>query len=226
MSRHPSSRTLMLVLGLTMSAFGLVAAEGAETGKTIKKCQDATGRWHYGDTASAACATSKITVMSDEGVTKRVIAAPPTEQELREREANQEAQEAAKKKADDQAKKDALLLSSYGVEDDITYIRDRKIAQIEATIKASEQTLAPLRAALTRMEAQVADDGKSGKPDETAVKNIEMTKAQIARHEAAIADKRKEQAAIRMEYDQDLARYRELKKQPQNKAPVATTVKK
>ena len=226
MSRHPSSRTLMLVLGLVMSAVGLVAAEAAETSKTIKKCQDATGRWHYGDTASAACATSKITVMSDEGVTKKVIAAPPTEQELREREANQEAQEAAKKKADDQAKKDALLLSSYGVEDDITYIRDRKIAQIEATIKASEQTLTPLRAALARMEAQVAGEGKSGKPDETALKNIEMTKAQIARHEAAIADKRKEQAAIRVEYDQDLARYRELKKQPQNKAPVATTVKK
>jgi hypothetical protein len=226
MSRHPSSRTLMLIIGLAMSAFGPVAAEAAQTNKTIKKCQDATGRWHYGDTASAACATSKITVLNDEGITKKVIAAPPTEQELREREANQEALEAAKKKADDQAKKDALLLSSYGVEDDITYIRDRKIAQIEATIKASEQTLAPLRAALARMEAQVTDESKAGKPDQAAMKNIELTKAQIARHEAAIADKRKEQEAIRKEYDQDLARYRELKKQPQNKTPAAATVKK
>lgn len=215
----------MLVLGLAMSVFGLVTAAGAETGKTIKKCQDATGRWHYGDTASAACATSKITVISDEGITKKVIAAPPTEQELKEREANKEALEAAQKKADDQAKKDALLLSSYGVEDDITYIRDRKIAQIEATIKASEQTLAPLRAALARMEAQVADENKSGKPDATAVKNVELTKAQIARHEAAIADKRKEQEATRKEYDQDLARYRELKKQQTNKTPAAATVK-
>lgn len=222
MLRHPSSRTLILFLSLAVSAAGLQAAQAAQT---IKKCQDATGRWHYGDTASAACATSKITVISDEGITKKVIAAPPTEQELKEREANKEALEAAQKKADDQAKKDALLLSSYGVEDDITYIRDRKIAQIEASIKANEQTLAPLRAALARMEAQVADENKSGKPDATAVKNVELTKAQIARHEAAIADKRKEQEATRKEYDQDLARYRELKKQQTNKTPAAATVK-
>ena len=223
MLQNPLFRTLALALGLALSAFG---PQTAQANQTIKKCQDATGRWHYGDTAAADCARSKVTVMTDEGVTKKVIAAPPTEQELKEREANKEALEAAQKKADDQAKKDALLLSSYGVEEDITYIRDRKIAQIEASIKASEQTLTPLRAALTRMQAQVADESKSGKPDETAVKNVEMTKAQIARHEAAIADKRKEQAAIRVEYDQDLARYRELKKQPQNKAPAAATVKK
>ena len=223
MLRNPSSRTLILAFGLVLSAFGPHAAQAVQT---IKKCQDATGRWHYGDTASAECARSKITVMSDEGITKKVIAAPLTEQELREREANKEVQETAQKKADEQAKKDALLLSSYGVEDDITYVRDRKIAQIEAFIKASEQTLKPLRAALTRMEAQVTDESKSGKPDEAAVKNIELTKAQIARHEAAIADKRKEQEAIRVEYDQDLVRYRELKKQQTSKAPAGAPVKK
>jgi len=225
MLHNPLSRTpsLVFALGLALSALG---AQAAPLGQTIKKCQDPTGRWHYGDSAAEECAKSKITVMTDEGVTKKVIAAPPTEQELKEREANKEAQETAQKKADEQAKKDALLLSSYGVEDDITYVRDRKIAQVEAFIKASEQTLTPMRAALARMEAQVADESKSGKPDETTVKNIELTKAQIARHEAAIADKHKEQEAIRAEYDQDLARYRELKKQQTNKAPAAATVKK
>lgn len=223
MLRNPSSRTLILALGLALSAFGPHAAYAVQT---IKKCQDATGHWHYGDTASAECARSKITVMSDEGITKKVIAAPPTEQELKERETNREVQETAQKKADEQAKKDVLLLSSYGVEDDITYVRDRKIAQIEAFIKASEQTLTPMRAALARMEAQMADESKSGKPDETTVKNIELTKAQIARHEAAIADKHKEQEAIRAEYDQDLVRYRELKKQQTGKAPGVAPVKK
>ncbi|HYA38151.1 MAG TPA: hypothetical protein VEI74_07800 [Candidatus Methylomirabilis sp.] len=222
MSRHPSSRTLILALGLALSAVG---PQTGQASQTIKKCQDATGRWHYGDTAAEECAKSKITVMNNEGITKKVIAAPPTEQELKEREANKEVQETAQKKAEEQAKKDTLLLSSYGVENDITYVRDRKIAQIEAFIKASEQTLTPMRAALARMEAQVADESKSGKVDEIAVKNIELTKAQITRHEAAIADKRKEQDAIRVEYDQDLARYRELKKQQQSRAPAAAAKK-
>jgi hypothetical protein len=220
MPQYPSPRPVIACLGLLAIAFAVTAATAAQT---IKKCQDATGRWHYGDTASAACANSKITVMTEEGITKKIIAAPPTEQELKQREASQAAEEAARKQAEEQAKKDALLLSSYGVEDDITYVRDRKIAQIESSIQASEQTLKPLRAALARMQAQLAEESKSGKPDPTMEKNIEITKAQIARHEAAIAEKRKEQEAIRAEYAQELARYRELKKRPPGQQPAAAT---
>jgi len=198
----------MLALGLSLPAFSAHATKGI----TIKKCQDATGMWHYGDTAADECAKSKITVMTEEGTTKKVIAAPPTEEELRQRAAHQEAEDAARQKAEEQAKKDALLLSTYGGENDITYIRDRKIAQIESTIKASEDTLKSLRAALSRMEAQAASEPKGGKDDKTVLKNIEMTRAQIARHESLIADKRQEQEAMRKQYAEELVRYREIKK--------------
>ena len=40
-----------------------------------------------------------------------------------------------------------------------------------------------------------------------------MTRAQIARHESLIADKRQEQEAMRKQYAAELERYRELKKQ-------------
>src|SRR4030067_3391439 len=206
----------LLALGLLLTVSGAHAA----TGKTsaIKKRQEATGMWHYGDTAAEECAKSKVTVISKKGTTKTVIAAPPTEKELKEREAQRESIEAEQARAAEQRRKDALLLSTYGVEEDIVYIRDRKIAQIEASIKASEQTLKPLRAALARMEAQAAEDGKDPKTAETAKKNIEMTQAQIARHEAAIALKRQEQETLRQQYAAELERYRELKK----KAPTTT----
>ena len=208
---------LMLVLGLSLPAINAHAAKG---GMTIKKCQDATGMWHYGDTAADECAKSKITVMTEEGTTKKVIAAPPTAAELKERAAHQEATDAARQKAEEQAKKDELLLATYGGESDITYIRDRKIAQIESSIKASEDTLKSLRAVLQRMETRSGDDAKGGKGgvDETTLKNIEMTKAQIARHESLIAQKRQEQDAMRKQYAEELKRYRELKKQQVTKA--------
>ena len=205
--------TLTLAWGLSLLTVGIYA----DTGATIKKCKDATGQWHYGDTAADECAQSKITVMTDEGTTKKVIAAPPTAQELKEREARQEVEEVEHKKADEQARKDALLLSTYGAENDIIYIRDRKIAQVETTIKASEETLKSLRAALTRMEAQAADESKSG-VDKSTTKNIELTKAQIARHEGVIAEKRQEQEALRKQYAEELQRYRELKKQQSTKS--------
>ncbi len=213
----------LLVLGFLLPAIG---AHAADTGPTIKKCKDATGQWHYGDSAAQECAKSKITVMSEEGTTKKVIAAPPTEQELKEREARQETEAAEQQRAVDQAKKDALLLSTYGGEDDINYIRDRKIAQIETSIKASEETLKTLRAALVRMEAQAADEGKGDKAaDQSALKNIEQSKKQIARHEGVVAEKRMEQEALRKQYANEMERYREIKKTQTTKAP-ATTVKK
>ena len=217
MLRNKSVSILLLALALCLPVAGAFAATKDQT---IKKCKDATGRWHYGDTAAEECAMSKITVMSDEGMTRKVIAAPPTEQELKEREARKEVEETEQQRAKDQAKKDALLLSTYGVEEDIIYIRDRKIAQVESSIKASEETLKTLRAALTRMEAQAADEEKSGKADPSTAKNIEQTKKQIARHESVVADKRGEQDALRKQYTAELERYRELKKSQISKPPA------
>lgn len=206
----PKTLACLLALGLFLSGAGAHAASGKSS--TIKKCQDATGKWHYGDTAAEDCARSKVTVITEKGTTKSVIAAPPTEAELKEREAQRETIEAEQARAAEQARKDTLLLSTYGVEDDIIYIRDRKISQVEASIKASEETLKPLRAALARMEAQAVEESKDPKAAEATVKNIETTRNQIARHETAIAAKRQEQEALRQQYTEELQRYRELKK--------------
>ncbi len=204
-----------IVHSLVFSLGVLLACAAHAENSTIKKCKDATGRWHYGDSAAEECAKSKITVLNEEGMTKKVIAAPPTEAELKERELKKEETEKEHLQAQEQAKKDALLLSTYGGENDITYIRDRKIAQIETSVKASEETLKTLRAALKRMEIQAADESKKNDKSDAAstTKNIEQTQAQIARHEGVIAEKRKEQDAVRTQYAAELQRYRELKNQ-------------
>jgi hypothetical protein len=200
----------LMTLSLLLPGPGAHAAPDGMS--SIKKCQDATGKWHYGDTAAEECSRSKVTVITEKGTTKSVIAAPPTEAELKAREEQRETIEAEQARATERARKDTLLLSTYGVEDDIIYIRDRKIAQIETSVKASEETLKPLRAALARMEAQAADEGKDAKTAETTAKNIEMTRNQITRHEGAIVTKRQEQEALRKQYTGELERYRELKK--------------
>jgi len=202
---------LPLTIGLILIVSGSQAADKVHS---IKKCQDATGHWHYGDTAAEECTKSKITVITEQGTTKKVIAAPPTQEELKAQEARRGAVAEEKKQAEEQARRDALLLTTYGVESDIVYVRDRKIAQIESLIKASAETLKSLQGALTRMEAQAADEGKGGKEgaDKSTAKNIEQTRAQMTRHEAAIAAKRKEQEELRQLYAKELERYRELKK--------------
>jgi hypothetical protein len=218
---HPSLLAAVAAVAALAAALA-PAAPAAEKGPKITKCQDATGKWHYGDSAAAECARSKITVMSEKGVTRKEIAAPPTEAELKEREARREEEERARVSAEDQKKKDALLLVTYGHEDDIIFVRDRKLAQVDAVIKGSEGTLGSLRAVLTRLEKQAEEEQKGGKPvSPETTKQIEQTRRQMAGRESEIAAKRKEQDDIRRQADADLQRYRELKKESAKAAPAA-----
>lgn len=201
--------TLVSVAGLLLMA----TADAQTTGKKINKCQDPDGKWHYGDNAASACAKSKVEILSTEGIKKHEIAAPPTEAELADRERRKDELAREKRSAEDMLKRDKILLSTYGHEDDIVLVRDRKLAQIEATIKASNDTLNSLRGALGRMEAQKSseDENKDAKGAAQTEKGIIQTKAQIERHEAVVTQRRKEQEHLRKQYAEELERYRELK---------------
>lgn len=210
--------TLVLLLLGFVPAPSATAAE--PVGRLIRKCQDATGKWHYGDIADEACAKSKITEINQKGIQKKEIAAPPTEQELKERELRKDEFERERKRAEENQHRDDLLLSTYGHADDISYTRDRKLAQLENSIKASDETLKSLHALLKRLETQASEESRGGKvaPPQTA-KDIAQTKSQIANHEAAVQNKRQEQEAVRKQAAADLERYRELKKAPAPKNP-------
>lgn len=198
------------VIVASMLAMTLTAAHAASpsTGPKINKCQDITGKWHYGDTAAEGCARSKVTVINDQGITTDEIAPPPTAADLQK--LSDEAAQA--ERAKEQTKQDELLLSSYAHEADILYVRDRKLSQIEASIKAGLETLKSLHAALARSEANAAEEQKTSKGiSQSTHQTLEQTRAQITRHEAAIAARKKEQDLVRARAETDLARYRDIK---------------
>lgn len=208
----------LLALVAALAALPAHGAPADDTKAKIRKCQDATGRWHYGDTAAEECARSKVTVISDQGIKRKEIAAPLTDAELKKREADQTAEQKAK----EQAKRDEILLSTYAHEADILYVRDRKLAQLEHSIKASQETVNSLKAALARQEAQAAAEQKAGGVTEQTAKAVEQTRLQVQKHEAAIAKKREEQEALKTQAQADLERYRELKGAPRRAAVPPT----
>lgn len=184
---------LTILLGLIVISLQAEAAR-------IKKCQDADGMWHYGDRAAEACAKSKIIEMSTEGHKTGEVDAPPTAEELKVFEEQKKRDEERKKAEAEQARKDALLLSIYGHENDIIYVRKRKVSQVEHSIKANKETLTTLEKTLERQIKQKAEE-----------KNIEHTKSQIKRVQDAIKQKRVEQKEIEAKYNKELIRYREIK---------------
>ena len=207
---------------ICLCAAGVASAAGPKSKNTnIQKCQDAAGTWHYGRTAADECTESKIIEMDKRGLTRNVIAAPPTERDLKKRQQMEEEKQREEQKIAEQKRRDQVLLGMYGHEDDIILVRDRKLTQLEYSIKANEDTVAALRSALKRLETQAADEEKTGKGvSEQTEMGIKRTKAQIANHEAVIAAKREEQKTLRAQFAADLERYRELKHSAS--APPAT----
>ncbi|MDX1488699.1 MAG: hypothetical protein R3268_10900 [Acidiferrobacterales bacterium] len=201
----------MLMVSMPFMAAPVYAAGSGGSGK-IKKCKDSQGKWHYGDRAAEECERAKIIELSNRGVKRGEVKAPPTAEELKEREKRKAELEKERQSAEEQARRDQQLLATYGHEQDIIYIRDRKLEQLEYTINAAETTIKPLRAALERMEAQAIKAKQNGRDVPTDLGNkIDRTRAQIVRHESMIANKQKEQDAIARQAEKDLQRYRELK---------------
>ncbi len=207
---------VLLAALLPMFATPGDAAQKFHSDTKIKKCQDASGKWHYGDEAAEECARTGIIELSPAGIKTGVIKAPPTPEEVQQREQQQAELEEARKRAEEQARRDEQLLATYGHEKDIIYIRDRKLAQIEYTISAASETMKPLRAAMSRMQAEAGKIRERGREVPADLSSqITKTQAQIIRHEAMIATKRREQEAITQQAEADLERYRELKTQQQ-----------
>ena len=216
MRNTPFLLAVVLTLGLSALTAGVDAAK-------IKKCQDAEGKWHYGDRAADACERSKVIEMSNQGLRTKVIDAPLTEEQLQNRATDQAEAEAERKRAVEQARRDRQLLATYGHENDIIFIRDRKLAQLESSIAATTETVRPLGAALKRMEAEAADITTKGKKvPQPLTTQILKTRQQIVRHEGATDKRRNEQDAIRQQADADLQRYRELKADPAQSSASTT----
>ncbi len=204
-------------LGLVGTALdGFAADPPANKGK-IKKCQDAAGRWHYGDTADEQCSQSKVIEINKRGIETKEIAAPLTEEERKARELEQAEQEKEAQLAAERKRQDKILLGTYASEADITTMRDRKLAEIDVQIRGSQGTLKTQQDALARLQAKTKAEG-GGKPaSEQTLASVAKTEAAIAKQQAFIQTKQPEQETVKQKFQADLERYRQLKTKPAEK---------
>lgn len=199
------------IAALCFLSIALIPLTGFAGGSfVIKKCRGANGEWYYGDTADRACARSKVIEINNAGIKTKELAAPLTPAQLVKHKK-------AERKARAQARRDRILLSMYGDAKDITYVRNRKIADIKNLISGENDTLKSLAATLPRLEAQESAEASTDKAAaaSTAVV-IADTKAQIATHEANIKNDEQAITQVRKQAASDLIRYRKLRGIPQS----------
>lgn len=120
----------------------------------ITKCQDAEGKWHYGDIAVEACKNSKITILNDRGFIKDEQYPPKTPGQLKaeaEEQALLDAEEAIKKA---EVEERLRILSIYETEDDIDRQRDNQLNSVNSNLDVHNAYLKAMEARVLRYEAK------------------------------------------------------------------------
>jgi len=177
----------------------------------IKKCQDAEGKWHYGDIAVAQCQKSKVTTLNDRGFIKSEKDAPKTEEQLqKEKEENEKIEaEAALKKAEEDEQ--TRILSVYETEADIDRQRDNQIDSVESNIAVHKAYLKALAAKIERLEPKTAE--LTGFRKKSNLQEISDAKAGIQEYSVELKKLEKQKKTIKQRFDREKKIYRELNNQ-------------
>ena len=189
---------------LTFSLLMLTAASPVYAAD-LYRWQDDQGNVHYTDRVPPEYLKRGYSVISEQGLTIQTIK-PKQETEAKPKEPEPPRISAA------QLRKDQRLLTTYASEKEIITARDRRLADIQALIDLSEETISLLDLQFRELTKEASDFEKQGKAiPEALLAQTAAAQKKIAKYQTRIEQNRLEMARLKQEFDEDLARYRELK---------------
>ena len=184
-------------------------------------CLDAGGRQICGDLLPQECYGRAYREINERGVTLHQIEAPLTAEQKAKREAEIKRQKEEERIALEEKRQAQMLVSTYASEQDIDFVRDRILADLDNFRK---QALERHQEALKRKQ-QLDNEAEFYKkkplPHELKTQ-IQANQAEIQAQLAVVESKQKEMEAVRAKFDQDKKRYLELVR-GKGMAPAANT---
>jgi hypothetical protein len=207
MHHRPTRLLLAASLGVALGLFQL-PAQGA-----LYRWVDEEGRVHFTDKLPAESARHKQERIDERGFTVETVQERElTEEERAAAERKLQEEEEQQRLKDEQLAYDRRLLRTYETLDDLMMARDGKLAAVDSQVRLAEGQIREREDLLARQHKRAAELERSGKPlDKKLQDAIATTLRQIATSRERIAELEKEKAALRVEYDAEIVRYRELK---------------
>jgi hypothetical protein len=204
-------RDILLNLVALCVAVAAVAANSPSTttpGRTYRWLDD-KGEVHYGDSVPAEYAGKEHSLLNGQGVEVGHVAGNKSGAELAQQA---QAEELARRRA----QRDQTLLSTYVSAKDIEALRDERLAQIEGQLQASSSYIESLATRLGALQERAmqfkpysSDANARRMPDELA-EELVRTANEARNQRKALEAKRKEQADMRVQFEADIQRFREL----------------
>jgi hypothetical protein len=204
---------------LVLAALALHAGAHAQRqeGSRLYRWVDDKGIVHYGDSIPPQYANRDRNILNNQGVAVGFEEGEVTAEEraaIEKREAEAEAVRAAREEI---ARRDRMLLETYLTVADIEDLRDRRLELLESQIKVTELYLNNLRKRLVGLQAEAGafkpytTDPNAPQIPENLALDISRTAASINLYEQTLARTRNDQTALRSSFNNDIARFRELK---------------
>jgi len=186
-----SARTLLVI-----AACAAVPAHA-----DIYLCKDASGRTFTSDRPIPQCADRDVRQYFNDGVLKKDIPAPLTEEQQQALLAQQQARKAAQEAAERRRREDQALLSRYRNEDDIAVARRRDTAPLADQVRMQKRQLAEAEQAWHALKKKSDADGGPDTGD--AAQRVLDARTLLQNAQAELA-------AMNAKYDDILARWQQL----------------
>ena len=180
----------------------------------IKKCQDADGKWHYGDLSVQKCQRSKVTTLNDRGFIAKEKEAPKTAQQIQKEKNDLAAAQALAAKIKEKEDERIRILSIYETEADIDRQRDNQIQSVEGSVAVHKAYIKAMSAKVERLEK--AGINYNAKRKERNAVEIADAKSRLESSSLELTKLAKKKEAIMMKFDEEKRIYREIKSQAQN----------
>jgi hypothetical protein len=210
-------RHIAMVVALAALALPLAGYAQKPDGPKLYRWVDDKGAVHYGDSVPPQYANRDRNVLNNQGVRVGFEEGEVTAEEravIVARETEAAAEAAAKAEI---VRRDRMLLETYLTVSDIEDLRNRRIELLESQIKVTELYLANLRKRLISLQDEASHykpytvrESAPQIPENLAI-DISRTTASINLYEQTLARTRSDQANLKSAFDNDIARFRELK---------------
>lgn len=179
-------------------------------GRDVYRWVDDHGVVHYGDQVPPQYATRERDVVNSEGVVVQRMAAQKTPEQIA-------AEQARKRAIEEKASRDRNLLNTYVSVQEIERLRDQRLALLADQIKVTSQFLDILNGRLTRLRANSMhfqpyshSPNAQPMPDQLADDLVRVTN-DIHTQQQNLAEKHREETAMRDQFSSDIQRFKELK---------------
>ena len=191
-----NNRHALRLLAALAVGWGLSLAAAAKT----YCCTDKDGRRICSDTMPEQCADRAYREFGDKGI--RDFEAPLTAAQRSSREADSAKKKEEERLAAEQRRRNQALLNTYGSEKDIDLLRDRAVADVEASGKQAQEKYDAAIKRKSQLERELEFYAK--KPVPGALKSqIKENEVEIVAQKKLIDDKKKDIDATRARFEAD-----------------------